>query len=225
MTKITDKLRGLLDKYDAKFGSQEMKFMDAKLNDGVTVVRFPSEEITKGDAVSVITEQGELPMPDSEVDMPYVLEDGTTFTVVNGLVDVVVAVEEVAPAVEDVTPATEEVAPAVEDMGKMDKPKRVIKSQVEEHIFSLEIEGIEAIQIDFSSMFKASNEKIEKLENENKSLVEKFNAQNEVNKELATTIEMIADEPSKESQELVKLKSKSWDEMTPIEKFRATKNQ
>ena len=63
-----------------------------------------------------------------------------------------------------------------------------------------------------------------KLENENKSLVEKFNAQNEVNKELATTIEMIADEPSKESQELVKLKSKSWEEMTPIERFRATKN-
>lgn len=223
MTKITDKLRGLLDKYDAKFGSQEMKFMDAKLIDGVTVVRFPSEELKKGDVVTVITEQGELPLPDSEVDMPYVLEDGTTFTVVNGLVDVVVVVEEVAPAVEDVTPATEEVAPIVEDMAKMDKPKRVIKSQVEEHIFSLEIEGVETITIDFSSMFKASNDKIEKLENENKSLVEKFNSQNEVNKELATTIELIADEPSKKSQESIALKSKSWNEMSPIEKFRASK--
>jgi hypothetical protein len=223
MTKITDKLRGLLDKYDAKFGSQEMKFMDAKLIDGVTVVRFPSEELKKGDVVTVITEQGELPLPDSEVDMPYVLENGTTFSVVNGLIDVVVVPEEVAPIVEDVTPTTEEVAPIVEDMGKMDKPKRVIKSQVEEHIFSLEIEGVETITIDFSSMFKASNDKIEKLENENKSLVEKFNSQNEVNKELATTIELIADEPSKKSQESIALKSKSWNEMSPIEKFRASK--
>jgi hypothetical protein len=223
MTKITDKLRGLLDKYDAKFGSQEMKFMDAKLIDGVTVVRFPSEELKKGDVVTVITEQGELPLPDSEIDMPYVLENGTTFSVVNGLIDVVVVPEEVAPIVEDITPTTEEVAPIVEDMGKMDKPKRVIKSQVEEHIFSLEIEGVETITIDFSSMFKASNDKIEKLENENKSLVEKFNSQNEVNKELATTIELIADEPSKKSQESIALKSKSWNEMTPIEKFRASK--
>ena len=223
MTKITDKLRGLLDKYDAKFGSQEMKFMDAKLIDGVTVVRFPSEELKKGDVVTVITEQGELPLPDSEIDMPYVLENGTTFSVVNGLIDVVVVPEEVAPIVEDITPTTEEVAPIVEDMGKMDKPKRVIKSQVEEHIFSLEIEGIETITIDFSSMFKASNDKIEKLENENKSLVEKFNSQNEVNKELATTIELIADEPSKKSQESIALKSKSWNEMSPIEKFRASK--
>jgi hypothetical protein len=223
MTKITDKLRGLLDKYDAKFGSQEMKFMDAKLIDGVTVVRFPSEELKKGDVVTVITEQGELPLPDSEVDMPYVLENGTTFTVVNGLIDVVVVPEEVAPIVEDVTPTTEEVAPIVEDLAKMDKPKRVIKSQVEEHIFSLEIEGVETITIDFSSMFKASNDKIEKLENENKSLVEKFNSQNEVNKELATTIELIADEPSKKSQESIALKSKSWNEMSPIEKFRASK--
>jgi hypothetical protein len=223
MTKITDKLRGLLDKYDAKFGSQEMKFMDAKLIDGVTVVRFPSEELKKGDVVTVITEQGELPLPDSEVDMPYVLENGTTFTVVNGLIDVVVVPEEVAPIVEDVTPTTEEVAPIVEDLAKMDKPKRVIKSQVEEHIFSLEIEGVETITIDFSSMFKVSNDKIEKLESENKSLVEKFNSQNEVNKELATTIELIADEPSKKSQESIALKSKSWNEMSPIEKFRASK--
>ncbi|CAB5218310.1 hypothetical protein UFOVP212_15 [uncultured Caudovirales phage] len=224
MTKITDKLRGLLDKYDAKFGSQEMKFTDAKLMDGVTVVRFPSAQLIKGDAVSVITEQGELPLPDSEVDMPYVLEDGTTFTIVNGLADSVIM--EVETPEETISPdETLEPTEAPVVAPKMSKePKRVIKSQVEEHIFSLEIEGIEAIQIDFSSMFKASNEKIEKLENENKSLVEKFNAQNEVNKELATTIEMIADEPSKESQELVKLKSKSWEEMTPIERFRATKN-
>jgi hypothetical protein len=223
MTKITDKLRGLLDKYDAKFGSQEMKFMDAKLIDGVTVVRFPSEELKKGDVVTVITEQGELALPDSEIDMPYVLENGTTFTVVNGLIDVVVMPEEVEPIVEEVAPVTEVVAPIVEDLAKMDKPKRVIKSQVEEHIFSLEIEGVETITIDFSSMFKASNDKIEKLESENKSLVEKFNSQNEVNKELANTIELIADEPSKKSQELIKLKSKSWDEMTALEKYRANK--
>jgi hypothetical protein len=223
MTKITDKLRGLLDKYDAKFGSQELKFMDAKLIDGVTVVRFPSEMPTKGDVVTVITEQGELALPDSEIDMPYVLEDGHTFTVVNGLIDVVVMPEDVTPAVEEVMPVAEVVAPIVEDMAKMDKPKRVIKSQVEEHIFSLEIEGVETITIDFSSMFKASNDKIEKLENENKSLVEKFNSQNEVNKELATTIELIADEPSKKSQESIALKSKSWNDMTAIEKFRASK--
>ncbi|HEY0042268.1 MAG TPA: XkdF-like putative serine protease domain-containing protein, partial [Flavisolibacter sp.] len=47
------------------------KFADAKLMDGVTIVRFPNETLVKGDAIMVITEEGELPLPDSPPDTPY----------------------------------------------------------------------------------------------------------------------------------------------------------
>ena len=215
--KLTEKLNTLLAEYKAKFGSQEIAFVDAKLNDGVTVVRLPNLPPLKGDAITVITEQGELPLPDNAVDAPYCLEDGTCFTVVNGLVDVVMEVE--APeesAMPEEVSAPAESAPLVEDMGKKDMmPKRVIKSQVEEHIFSVELEN-EIIEFDFSLVFEKANAEV-------KSLTEKFNAQLEINSELSKAIDVIGDEPSTTGVEASRLPKKSWEDMTALEKFRASK--
>ena len=212
--KLTEKLNTLLAEYKAKFGSQEIAFVDAKLNDGVTVVRMPNLPPLKGDEITVITEQGELPLPDNAVDAPYCLEDGTCFTVVNGLVDVVMEVEtpEESAMPEEVSAET----PVAEDMGKKDMmPKRVIKSQVEEHIFSVELEN-EIVEFDFSLVFEKANAEV-------KSLTEKFNAQLEINSELSKAIDVIGDEPSTTGIEASRLPKKSWEDMTALEKFRASK--
>ena len=66
------------------------KFVDAKLADGVTIVRYEAEKLDVGVAVFVITEQGAVEAPDAD----HVLEDGTMFTTVGGIVTAVMPVEE-----------------------------------------------------------------------------------------------------------------------------------
>ena len=89
-----------ITEYTAKFLSVELKFTDAKLADG-SVIRFPEDKLAKGVAVTIITEEGELPITDSPADMPYTLEDGTMFTIVNGMVDVLTEVAETPEVVEE----------------------------------------------------------------------------------------------------------------------------
>ena len=161
MNKV-EKLMETISAYVAKFGKVEMKFMDMKLNDGITVVRFPNDMVAKGDAVMVITEQGEMPLPDNTPENPmYTLEDGSTFTVVNGVVDMYTqAAEETeveAPKAETSAPIT---APKMEEKA----PKRVIKSQVEEHVFN-------TFKSETEQMLLSLKEQINSLVDENK----KFN--------------------------------------------------
>jgi len=208
-----------ITEYTAKFLSVELKFTDAKLADG-SVIRFPEDKLAKGVAVTIITEEGELPITDSPADMPYTLEDGTMFTIVNGMVDVLTEVAETPEGTEEVVAPEMGVKPASTEA----KPKRVIKSQVEEHVFSIEFEN-EIVELDFSEVIKSHTDKIVALETENKTLKEKFEAQFKITNELAATIEMIADEPSGEGAEKQKIKEKTWDEMTPLEQYRAYKNK
>jgi hypothetical protein len=56
-----------------------------------------------------------------------------------------------------------------------------------------------------------------------KSLTEKFNAQLEINSELSKAIDVIGDEPSTTGIEASRLPKKSWEDMTALEKFRASK--
>jgi len=199
--KLTEKLNTLLAEYKAKFGSQELKFVDAKLNDGVTVVRMPNMPPMKGDVITVITEQGELPLSDNIVDEPYVLEDGTIVTIVGGLVDSVIVPEE---------PKENEVEVEIEPMAAEPTPapatpKRVIKSQVEEHVFSVELEN-EIIEFDFTAMFKKQAERIESLES--------------INLELSKTVKFLADEPATESVENLKVAPKDFSKMSELELYR-----
>ena len=175
-----EKLKGLIEKFnDEPIVTTEQSFTEAKLMDGVTIIQYDAEELAQGIPVNVVTDEGILPMPDGE----YVMEDGSKLVVMGGLVAEYEKAEEV-PAGETNAPVAvaEPTTPATGEMEVKTAPKRVIKSQVEEHIFSLEIEGIEPIKVDFSSMFKA-------LVDENKAL-------KDINKEMFGIVKAISSEPS-----------------------------
>ena len=175
-----EKLKGLIEKFNVEpIESTEQSFTEAKLMDGVTIVQYDAEELAQGVPVNVVTDEGILPMPDGE----YVMEDGSKLVVMGGLVAEYEKAEEV-PAGETNAPAAvaEPTTPATGEMEVKTAPKRVIKSQVEEHIFSLELEGFEPIKVDFSSMFK--------------SLVDENKALKDINKEMFGIVKAISNEPS-----------------------------
>ena len=174
-----EKLKGLIEKFNVEPIATEQSFTEAKLMDGVTIVQYDAEELEQGIPVNVVTPEGILPMPDGE----YVMEDGSKLVVMGGLVAEYEKAEEL-PEGETITPVAvaEATTPATGEMEVKTAPKRVIKSQVEEHIFSLELEGFEPIKVDFSSMFKA-------LVDENKAL-------KEINKEMFGIVKAISNEPS-----------------------------
>lgn len=164
-----------------------LKFETAKLNDGVTDVEWEGD-LMVGTIVYVLDSNGsKLPLPLGV----YQLEDGSTFEIVDdiGTADKVVKAEvapaEVAPAPAEVAQA--EVAPTPQPVAPA--PKRVIKSHVEEHVFSIELEN-EIIEVDLSSMFSVITTENEKLKNQLLK-AEAFS------KEIAIVVEQIADEPSK----------------------------
>ena len=173
-----EKLKGLIEKFNVEpIVTTEQSFTEAKLMDGVTIIQYDAPELAQGVAVNVVTPEGILPMPDGE----YVMEDGSKLVVMGGLVAEYEKAEAMPAGETNAPVATEPTTPAT---GAMEEkaPKRVIKSQVEEHIFSLEIEGIEPIKVDFSSMFKA-------LVDENKAL-------KDINKEMFGIVKAISSEPS-----------------------------
>lgn len=174
-----EKLKGLIEKFNVEpIVSTEQSFTEAKLMDGVTIVQYDAEELEQGVPVNVVTPEGILPMPDGN----YVMEDGSKLHVMGGLVAVYEKAEEL-PEGETIAPvAVEEATPATGEMEVKTAPKRVIKSQVEEHIFSLELEGFEPIKVDFSSMFK--------------SLVDENKALKDINKEMFGIVKAISNEPS-----------------------------
>ena len=173
-----EKLKGLIEKFNVEpIVTTEQSFTEAKLMDGVTIIQYDAEELAQGMPVNVVTPEGILPMPDGE----YVMEDGSKLVVMGGLVAEYEKAEAM-PEGETNAPAAVATTPATGEMEIKTAPKRVIKSQVEEHIFSLELEGFEPIKVDFSSMFKA-------LVDENKAL-------KDINKEMFGIVKAISNEPS-----------------------------
>ena len=215
MSNKLEKLIHFVTEYKAKFMSEktEQNFKDAKLDNG-SVIRMPNEVLAIGDTLTIITEEGELPLVDNATGEYYTLEDGTKFAVLNGLVSEVIPVEEPAEdaPVEDMP--VEASAPSKDEV----KPKRVIKSQVEEHVFSIELEN-EIIEIDFSSI-------VAPILNENKELKEKFASMEAINLELANQVQgldkALDEVPATGSVEKF---SKPFEEMTALEKFRYLKNK
>jgi len=183
-----EKLKGLIEKFGAEKPTEtvDVKFKDMKLEDGTTIISIDGEELAIGVPVYVVTPEGRVPAPDGEV----VLEDGTKVTVMQGLVAEVSSPEEEAPEGEvasepaTVPPAAEEQPAAMET-----KPKRVIKSQVEEHVFNAFKEQVEAIN-------KAQKEEIETLKAELEKVKAEFSKSLEFSKEVFSVVEKIADEPS-----------------------------
>jgi hypothetical protein len=79
---------------DGKIISVNQRFTDVKTVEGV--ILKVDGEVAVGNAVMVVTEEGEIPAPDGE----YELEDGTVFKVTDGLISTI--------GKEDETPAPEE---------------------------------------------------------------------------------------------------------------------
>lgn len=163
----------------------ELKFESAKLNDGTTQIEWEGD-LAVGTIVYVLDSNGaKLPLPAGQ----YQLEDGSTFEIVDdmGTADKVVKAGEAAP--EAAAPvAPEEVEQAAAPVVPAAAPKRVIKSQVEEHVFSIELEN-EIIEVDLSSMFK-------KVTEENEALKAELEKEKSLNKEMFEVVKQIADEPA-----------------------------
>ena len=184
-----EKLKGLIEKFSSEKPAEtvEVKFKDMKLQDGTTVISIDGEELSIGVPVYVMTEEGRLPAPDGDL----VLEDGTMLTVKDGLVAEVGTPEAEVPEGEVAAePAT--VPPAAEDMST--KPKRVIKSQVEEHVFNAFKEESEA------KVLKLETELAE-LKAAFEAQTEKFNKSLEFNKEVFSVVEKISEQPSAQATE------------------------
>ena len=184
-----EKLKGLIEKFSSEKPAEqvEVQFKDMKLQDGTTVISIDGEELAIGVPVYVMTEEGRLPAPDGEL----VLEDGTALTVKDGLVAEVATPEAEVPEGEVAAePAT--VPPAAEDMST--KPKRVIKSQVEEHVFN-------AFKEEAETKANELKAELEAIKAEFEALKEKFNKSLEFNKEVFSVVEKMSEQPSAQATE------------------------
>jgi len=119
-------LEGLKQIKDAFLTSQ--KFAEAKLQDG-TIIRYDTDVPEIGSAVTVITEQGEAPIPDGD----YVMEDGTMFTTAGGLIT---AITPAAMPEEEATEAP--AAPAAMNEGSAPGVKSIVESIIKESRFATE---------------------------------------------------------------------------------------
>lgn len=184
-----EKLKGLIEKFSSEKPAEqvEVKFKDMKLQDGTTIISIDGEELAIGVPVYVMTPEGRLPAPDGEL----VLEDGTQLTVKDGLVAEVATPEAEVPEGEVAAePAT--VPPAPEEMGT--KPKRVIKSQVEEHVFN-------AFKEEAETKANELKAELEAIKADFEALKEKFNKSLEFNKEVFSVVEKMSEQPSAQATE------------------------
>lgn len=195
-----EKLKALLFTKDEPIVTTEQSFKDAKLEDGVTIIRYEADALATGVVVSLIDESGQvLPLPKGD----YVLEDGTTFSIVDdlGTADNVVLAEEKTPEQEDEMPAMpkEEMpmqeAPAA-SAAPAKEPKRVIKSQVEEHVFN-------AFKDEVAKTISELTEKLSKVELENVELKKQIESGKEINKEMFALVEKMSNEPVKQPTETI----------------------
>ena len=153
------------------------KFVDAKLADGVTIVRYEGEKLDIGVAVFVITEQGAVEAPDAD----HVLEDGTMFTTVGGIVTAVMPVEEEVEAAAKPMDAPE----------KKDKPKSMIESTIKESYYSKEV-----IDKMFENLLTVKENFATQKNNELLALENKIELQNETIKQMFSLLTKIGNEPS-----------------------------
>ena len=136
----------ILSRISALLGMEKVELASMKLMDGVTVLEADAFE--PGMEVFIVTEDEQrIALPVGE----YELEDGNILEVTTeGVIAEIKMKEEEAPAVEEEAPVAEEPAaeePMMEEQmseeGTPAQPKKVIKSQIEEMLFS-KIEELKA---------------------------------------------------------------------------------
>lgn len=155
------------------------KFVDAKLNDGVTIIRYDAEKLDIGVPVLAVTEQGAIAIPDGD----YTLEDGTTFSIAGGIVSAVTPVEE-----------SKEGEPAPAAAMTEAKAKSIIESVIKEsHFTKEEVNAMFAESVTVKETFATqkieSDKKVSDLESE-------VAAQKETIKAMFALLEQMSGEPS-----------------------------
>ena len=160
---LIEKIKALFS-VEAEQNNVEAKFKDAKLIDG-TIVRVEGDEFKVGDALSVITEDGQVVKAPEGM---HELEDGTVLVVdAEGIITEIRKPEaEVEQSEEE---KKEEEAPSQTEMAeKKDKEKMEVAPEIvalEERIKKLE----EAIAMLVSGL-ESKKEEMEKVKKENESL-------------------------------------------------------
>ena len=146
--------------------AEEIKLMEAKLKDGVTVIEA-DPDFEAGATVMVMTEDGQaIPVPVSGEGEAYELEDGRIFSVVEeGIIAEIkeAGTEEEEEVTEEVV---EEEVEEVEASEETPLPKAIIESIVKETKFSKQDSLIEALTAEITelkSQLEESN-KVEEVE-------------------------------------------------------------
>ncbi len=158
----------------------EVKLEQMKLADGMTVLEADSFE--PGMEVFIVTEdEQQIPLPVSNADMPYELEDGRILVVVQEgvIAEIKEKMEEEEEAPEAVV--EEEVAAEVEAPTASVTPKKTIESVTKESFFS-EIEALKAEIVELKAQIETSKvEEIVELAETPKPI--SFNPENTTNVE------------------------------------------
>ena len=143
--------------------AEEIKLMEAKLKDGVTVIEA-NPDFEAGATVMVMTEDGQaIPVPVSGEGEAYELEDGRTFSVVE---EGIIAEIKEAGTEEEEEVTEEVVEEEVEASEETPLPKAIIESIVKETKFSKQDSLIEALTAEITelkSQLEESN-KVEEVE-------------------------------------------------------------
>jgi hypothetical protein len=165
------------------------KFVDAKLNDGTTVIRYDGDKLDIGVQVLAVTEQGAIAMPDGD----YTLEDGTMFTVVNGVVSSVMAGVNEEEAELNAAPAP---AAAMTEA----TAKSIIESVIRESHFVTEQYLTEKLQdiAKEKEFFSTQKNETDKLIFDLNSEIQ---SQKETIKQMFSLIEILSGEPSSQPAE------------------------
>jgi hypothetical protein len=182
-----DELKAFASKMLNKYFPTKEKFMDAKLADG-TLVSYDAEMLATGVIVYLIDTNGsKLPMPKGS----YVMEDGTTFEIVDDLGtadNVVVGPEQPeTPEATPVMPEEQAAAPQARTSATGEPiPTSVVETRTKETKFSKE-----EIDLEFEVYEEKFNKAVEKLEAEKLEFskqVEEYKAKVDANEEMVKEV-------------------------------------
>ena len=207
--KMTDKknelfegLKSLVSKYLPKEDTVEVKMTENILEDGETMVVYDAEVIATGVVVSLVDSEGQLQaMPQGS----YILQDGTTFDIVDeeGTADNVVLAE--APAEEGAEPVEEAPAATGADMKETNATgtaKRVVETTIKESNFNKEeMKELKDLQERFTKLEKGFEDlAVEKAEfsRAKEADVELKKEADKKLEELFELVKTIAEEPAAE---------------------------
>lgn len=171
-----------LKKIKEAFGTAQ-SFVDAKLMDGVTIIRYNADALAKGVPVMIVTESGEMPISDGE----YELVDGTKFVIIEGIVSEVMEAEQ---KVESKAPTGTQ-APAPASEMSESKVKSIIESTIREQRFVTE----DALNEALSKTNKVKEDFEVSAKKQVNELKEKIEKQDLVITQMFALLEKIGDEP------------------------------